>query len=143
MPRLEMIIYDCFSRDIILQRNARWNVKDAEYTMSRSTLSAVWPDIRNGKYSWKVFSSKTLKEWAYFKATTTPDFTKFINSAQEVLAYGETTVVTKENAMLLQFVDDTLKMTNTIRFNFTLMYHISEFCGAQLNSWHLHDILNF
>ena len=78
--------------DIYLPKNAHWKINDAEYTRSSTTLSAVWPGLRHGKYAWKVLTGSNIRKWAYFESAATPDFTNFICSAPEVLACGETSV---------------------------------------------------
>ncbi|XP_078701246.1 uncharacterized protein LOC144927586 [Branchiostoma floridae x Branchiostoma belcheri] len=37
-----------------LEKNALWYQDDADYTSSQSTLSAVWPSLRQGQYTWAV-----------------------------------------------------------------------------------------
>lgn len=41
-------------RDIDLGGNYFWEEPEKEYTSSTRKLSAVWPSLRHGKYSWKV-----------------------------------------------------------------------------------------
>ncbi|KAK2183533.1 hypothetical protein NP493_308g03123 [Ridgeia piscesae] len=76
--------------DISLKKNARWPVSDREYTPSKTTLSAVWPDLRHGTYAWKVFSDRAIHRFAFVKPRAAPDYGDFDCSAPEVLACGET-----------------------------------------------------
>ncbi|KAI0232203.1 hypothetical protein LSAT2_017453, partial [Lamellibrachia satsuma] len=76
--------------NILLEKNALWPKPDQEYTMSSSTLSAVWPDLRHGTYHWKVVSDDAIQRFAYIQPETAPDYKDYDCSAPEVMACGET-----------------------------------------------------
>ncbi|XP_078700910.1 uncharacterized protein LOC144927390 [Branchiostoma floridae x Branchiostoma belcheri] len=44
---------------VLLEENALWTRDDADYTSSQSTLSAVWPSLRHGQYTWAVIEQTT------------------------------------------------------------------------------------
>ena len=79
-------------RNILLEKNALWQVPDQEYTPSLSTLSAVWPDLRHGKYNWKVVSDQAIRRFAFVQPETAPDYGDYDCMGPQVLACGETQV---------------------------------------------------
>ncbi|XP_070572874.1 uncharacterized protein [Ptychodera flava] len=76
-------------RDVHLSADSEWPASDAEYTRSKSKLSAVWPSLGHGNYSWKVISDQTLARYAYQKPVQHIDYKSYPSSSPHVIAYGK------------------------------------------------------
>ena len=42
------------SDEVRLVQNAEWNKNDKDYVNTLTDLSAVWPTLRHGQYTWAV-----------------------------------------------------------------------------------------
>ncbi|XP_070571537.1 uncharacterized protein [Ptychodera flava] len=79
-------------RDVAVQENSIWLESDREYTRSHHKLSAVWPTLQHGNFSWKVVSDQTLNHLAYHRQSNGLDFYTYECSAPEILACGQSSV---------------------------------------------------
>ncbi|XP_070573746.1 uncharacterized protein [Ptychodera flava] len=77
-------------RDVKLSEDSEWIRSDAEYTRSKHKLSAVWPGLGHGNFSWKVISDQTLDRYAYQKPEQHIDYDSYECSSPDVEACGET-----------------------------------------------------
>jgi hypothetical protein len=58
---------DGYGHDIFLEKNGRWEKPDVDYTPYKNILSATWPLLRNGNYSWAVIDAENLDVTSYYK----------------------------------------------------------------------------
>ncbi|XP_070573771.1 uncharacterized protein [Ptychodera flava] len=77
-------------RDVELSEDSEWKNSDAEYTRSKHKLSAVWPNLGHGNFSWKVISDQTLDRYAYQKPVQQIVYDSYECSSPDVEACGET-----------------------------------------------------
>ncbi|XP_070573766.1 uncharacterized protein [Ptychodera flava] len=77
-------------RDVELSEDSEWKSSDAEYTRSKQKLSAVWPSLGHGNFSWKVISDQTLDLYAYQRPEQHIDYDSYECSSPDVEACGET-----------------------------------------------------
>jgi hypothetical protein len=58
---------DGYGHDIFFEKNGRWEKPDVDYTPYKNILSATWPLLRNGNYSWAVIDAENLDVTSYYK----------------------------------------------------------------------------
>nr|XP_006822211.1 PREDICTED: uncharacterized protein LOC102806108 [Saccoglossus kowalevskii] len=87
--------------DIYFAVNDEWNEMDAEYTLSKHKLSAVWPTLRQYKYLWKVVADESIDRWAYAEPSTELNYGTYSCGSVEVLSCG----FTKENFVNIDNLD--------------------------------------
>ena len=80
-------------RDISLIANNAWNEPEAEYTRSKTSLAAVWPNLKHGYMRWSVVHGDNVNRLAYKKNNLDHlDYWDFDCAMPEVLACGSTFV---------------------------------------------------
>ena len=83
-------------RDVSLDGNDAWLEGDAEYTMSKTSLAAVWPTLRHGYMKWSVVHGDNVNRLAYKKNNLDHlDYWDFDCALPEVQACGSTYVSSK------------------------------------------------
>ncbi|XP_052095905.1 uncharacterized protein LOC127731087 [Mytilus californianus] len=56
--------------DIHLETNTGWDFPDIDYTPYNNIISAVWPTLRHGLYTWGVIQVKVNYAYRYYKSFT-------------------------------------------------------------------------
>ncbi|XP_070557450.1 uncharacterized protein [Ptychodera flava] len=75
-------------KDIFLGENQQWTQTDADYTISDHQLSAVWPTLRHGQYSWKVVRDNAITYNGYQKIVM--NYHSYKCDQPQVLGCGKT-----------------------------------------------------
>ena len=70
-----------------------WTEPEREFTPYASTISALWPTLRHGQYHWKLVSSSSIAQWAYYRGNNMLEFGDYHCTSEEVLSCGETQVI--------------------------------------------------
>ena len=83
----------CFNSDIFFNNEIPWREPDAEFTSSKTSLSAVWPTVRHGFIRWSVVHGDYVNRIAYqIKHNPHLNYWDFDCSSSQVLSCGSTNV---------------------------------------------------